>query len=146
MPTWATGNNPPVAQRGFTLLEMLVVILLIGIAAGLLGLGVRQGLQVAKERRVVAQMIEALRATRARAIVSGQATHTRFDLQGRTFQASGRASQQWPAQVQVTLHSAEQAGAAVVFYPDGSSTGGNLLLGNGSRPWGVCFGCRACTS
>ncbi|WP_413469599.1 type II secretion system protein, partial [Pseudomonas lactis] len=39
------------AQRGFTLLEMLVVILLIGIAAGLLGLGVRQGLQVAKERR-----------------------------------------------------------------------------------------------
>ena len=80
MPTWATGNNPPVAQRGFTLLEMLVVILLIGIAAGLLGLGVRQGLQVAKERRVVAQMVEALRATRASAIVSGQATHTQFDL------------------------------------------------------------------
>ena len=56
MPIWATGNNPPVAQRGFTLLEMLVVILLIGIAAGLLGLGVRQGLQVAMERRVVAQI------------------------------------------------------------------------------------------
>ncbi len=140
MPTWATGNNPPVAQRGFTLLEMLVVILLIGIAAGLLGLGVRQGLQVAKERRVVAQMVEALRATRASAIISGQATHTRFDLQGRTFQAPGRASQQWPAQVQVTLHGAEQAGSAVVFYPDGSSTGGNLLLANGSRRWRIDIG------
>ena len=34
------------AQRGFTLLEMLVVILLIGIAAGMLGLGVRHGVQV----------------------------------------------------------------------------------------------------
>lgn len=52
------------AQRGFTLLEMLVVIVLIGVAAGLLGLGVRQGLQVAQERRVVGQMVEALRATR----------------------------------------------------------------------------------
>ncbi|MDN5510091.1 MAG: prepilin-type N-terminal cleavage/methylation domain-containing protein [Pseudomonas sp.] len=112
-------------QRGFTLLEMLVVILLIGIAAGLLGLGVRQGLQVAKERRVVAQMVVA---------------RTQFDLQGRSFQAPGRASQQWPAQVQVTLHSAEQAGAAVVFYPDGSSTGGNLLLANGSRRWRIDIG------
>lgn len=140
MPTWATGNNPPVAQRGFTLLEMLVVILLIGIAAGLLGLGVRQGLQVAKERRVVAQMVEALRATRASAIVSGQAARTQFDLQGRSFQAPGRASQRWPAQVQVTLRSAEQAGPAVVFYPDGSSTGGNLLLANGSRRWRIDIG------
>ena len=140
MPTWATGNNPPVAQRGFTLLEMLVVILLIGIAAGLLGLGVRQGLQVAKERWVVAQMVEALRATRASAIVSGQAARTQFDLQGRSFQAPGRASQRWPAQVQVTLHSAEQAGPAVVFYPDGSSTGGNLLLANGSRRWRIDIG------
>ena len=140
MPTWATGNNPPVAQRGFTLLEMLVVILLIGIAAGLLGLGVRQGLQVAKERRVVAQMVEALRATRASAIVSGQAARTQFDLQGRSFQAPGRASQHWPAQLQVTLHGAEQAGTAVVFYPDGSSTGGNLLLANGSRRWRIDIG------
>lgn len=53
------------AQRGFTLLEMLVVILLIGLAAGLLGLGVRQGLQAAQERRVVGQMVDALRTTRA---------------------------------------------------------------------------------
>ena len=50
-------------QRGFTLLEMLVVILLISLAASLLGLGVRQGLQAAKERRAVGQMVEALRSS-----------------------------------------------------------------------------------
>ena len=127
-------------QRGFTLLEMLVVILLIGVAAGLLGLGMRQGLQVAKERRVVGQMVEALRTTRAEAIISGQAARTEFDLQARTFQAPRRAPQHWPAQLQVTLHSAEQLGSAVAFYADGSSTGGNLLLANGTRRWRIDIG------
>lgn len=128
------------AQRGFTLLEMLVVILLISLAVSLLGLGVRQGLQVAKERRAVGQMVEALRATRAGAIIGGQAARTEFDLHARTFQAPGRARQQWSEPLQVTLHTAEQVGPAVEFYPDGSSTGGNLLLASGTRRWRIDIG------
>ena len=128
------------AQRGFTLLEMLVVILLIGIAAGMLGLGVRQGVQVAKERRAVAQMVEALRSTRATAIVSGQTARTEFDLQRLTFQAPGRARQPWPAELQVSVHSGEQLGAAIEFYPDGSSTGGHLSVANGPRRWRIDIG------
>jgi len=127
-------------QRGFTLLEMLVVILLISLAASLLGLGVHQGLQAAKERQAVGQMVEALRTTRAGAIVSRQAARTSFDLRERTFQAPGRALQRWPAQLRVTLHTAEQVGAAVEFYPDGSSTGGNLLVANGTRRWRIDIG------
>lgn len=128
------------AQRGFTLLEMLVVILLIGLAAGLLGLGVRQGLQAVQERRVVGQMVDALRTTRAGAVVSGAVARTEFDLQKMTFQAPGRALQRWPAELHVSLHTAEQAGSAVEFYPDGSSTGGHLLLANGSRRWRIDVG------
>ncbi|WP_225908880.1 type II secretion system protein [Pseudomonas lactucae] len=41
------------AQRGFTLLEMLVVIVLISLAAGLVGFGLQQGLRAAKERQAV---------------------------------------------------------------------------------------------
>jgi general secretion pathway protein H len=128
------------AQRGFTLLEMLVVILLLSLVAGLLGLGVRQGLQVAKERRAVGQIVEALRTTRAGAIVSGQAARTGFDLHNRTFQAPGRALQRWPSELRVNLHTAEQLGPAIEFYPDGSSTGGNLLLASGSRRWRIDIG------
>lgn len=127
-------------QRGFTLLEMLVVIVLISLAASLLGLGVRQGLQAAKERRAVGQMVEALRSTRAGAIVSGQTARTAFDLRGRTFQAPGRALQRWPSELHVTLHTAEQVGPAVEFYADGSSTGGNLLVVNGARRWRIDIG------
>ena len=127
-------------QRGFTLFEMLVVILLISLAVGVLGLGARQAVQAANERRVDGQMVDALRTTRAGAIVSGRAARTEFDLQRLTFQAPGRAPHAWPPSLQVTLHSAEQVASAVEFYPDGSSTGGNLLLANGSRRWRIDIG------
>ncbi|AZF06284.1 GspH/FimT family pseudopilin [Pseudomonas sp. R5-89-07] len=128
------------AQRGFTLLEMLVVILLVSLAAGLLSVGLRQGLQVAKERRVVGQMVEALRSTRAAAIISGQAARTQFDLHHRAFSAAGGAPRYWPQDLQLSVHTAEQVGSAVEFYPDGSSTGGNLLLANGTRRWRIDIG------
>lgn len=128
------------AQRGFTLLEMLVVIVLISIAAGLVGFGLQQGLRAAKERQAVGQIVEALRSTRARAIVSGTTENTVFDLQQLSVQAPGRPKKHWPADLKVTLHTAEQAGSAVAFYPDGSSTGGNLLLANGSRRWRIDIG------
>jgi len=130
----------PALQRGFTLLEMLVVIVLISIAAGLVGFGLQQGLRVAKERQVVGQMVDALRSTRARAIVSGTSAKTVFDLDRLSFQAPGQPIKHWPADLQVTLHTAENAGAAVEFYPDGSSTGGNLLLANGTRRWRIDVG------
>lgn len=128
------------AQRGFTLLEMLVVIVLISIAAGLVGFGLQQGLRSAKERQVVGQMVEALRSTRAKAIVNASTEATVFDLRALSFQAPGRPKKHWPADLQVTLHTAEHAGSAVEFYPDGSSTGGNLLLTNGSRRWRIDIG------
>lgn len=130
----------PNLQRGFTLLEMLVVIVLISIAAGLVGFGLQQGLRAAKERQAVGQIVEALRSTRARAIVSGTDQSTVFDLRQQSFQAPGRPLKHWPADLHVTLHTAEQAGSAVAFYADGSSTGGNLLLANGSRRWRIDIG------
>ncbi|PQZ87601.1 MULTISPECIES: type II secretion system protein [Pseudomonas] len=130
----------PDAQRGFTLLEMLVVIVLISIAAGLVGFGLQQGLKAAKQRQAVGDIVAALRSTRARAIVSGQTASTVFDLQALSFQAPGRPAKHWPADLQVTLHTAEQAGSAVEFYADGSSTGGNLLLADGTRRWRIDIG------
>ncbi|WP_122509030.1 type II secretion system protein, partial [Pseudomonas viridiflava] len=37
----------PVASRGFTLMEMLVVLVLMSIAVGLVGFGLQQGLSTA---------------------------------------------------------------------------------------------------
>lgn len=128
------------ANRGFTLLEMLVVIVLMSIAVGLVGFGLQQGMRSAGERRAVGQMVEALRATRVNAIVSGQPAQVVFDLHRFVFQAPGQAEHHWPADLSVALHTAAELGAAVEFYPDGSSSGGNLVLTHDERRWRIDVG------
>ncbi|WP_080290354.1 GspH/FimT family pseudopilin [Pseudomonas syringae] len=130
----------PAASRGFTLMEMLVVIVLMSIAIGLVGFGLQQGLSAAKERQTVGQMVNALRATRVKAIVTGQPARTVFDLRKKAFQAPGQRAHQWPAGLQVTMQTAAEMGSTVEFYPDGGSTGGNLMLVNGDRRWRIDIG------
>lgn len=132
--------NSPVASRGFTLMEMLVVLVLMSIAAGLVGFGLQQGLSAASERRAVGDMVEALRATRVRAIVTGQPARTVFDLRRQTFKAPGKRFQRWPERLQVTMQTAADLGASVEFYPDGGSSGGNITLINGDRRWRIDIG------
>jgi len=130
----------PVKSRGFTLLEMLVVIVLMSIGMGLVGFGLSRGLQSAGERQVVGQMVQALRQTRSAAIVSGQIAETKFDLRQRTFQAPGQRAQQWPAELGVQLNTAADLDSAFAFNPDGSSSGGNLVLFHGERNWRIDVG------
>jgi general secretion pathway protein H len=128
------------ASRGFTLLEMLVVIVLMSIGIGLVGFGLSQGLHSASERQVVGQMVQALRTTRSAAIISGQTTETKFDLKQRTFQAPGKRAQKWPAELGVQLNTAADLDSAFAFHPDGSSSGGNLVLFHGERNWRIDVG------
>ncbi|MBX8485666.1 GspH/FimT family pseudopilin [Pseudomonas cichorii] len=130
----------PVANRGFTLMEMLVVLVLMSIAVGLVGFGLQQGLSAASERRAVGDMVEALRATRVRAIVTGQPARTVFDLRKMTFKAPGKPVRHWPERLQVNMQTAADLGSAVEFYPDGGSSGGNLTLVNGDRRWRIDIG------
>ena len=132
--------NAPGASRGFTLLEMLVVIVLMSIGIAVVGFGLHKGLQQAADRQLLGQMVQALRTTRSAAIISGQTRETSFDLERRTFQAPGRRPQQWPAEVGVQLNTAADLNAAVAFYPDGSSSGGNLQVFQGDRRWRIDVG------
>ena len=132
--------NAPGASRGFTLLEMLVVIVLMSIGMGVVGFGLHKGLQQAADRQLLGQMVQALRTTRSAAIISGQPRETTFDLAHRVFTAPGKRAQQWPAEVGVQLNTAADLGAAFAFYPDGSSSGGNLLVFQGERRWRIDVG------
>ncbi|WP_439850987.1 prepilin-type N-terminal cleavage/methylation domain-containing protein [Pseudomonas syringae] len=130
----------PVASRGFTLMEMLVVLLLMSIAVGLVGFGLQQGLSTASERRAVGDMVEALRATRVRAIVTGQPARTEFDLRKATFKAPGKREMRWPESLRVTMQTASDLGSSVEFYPDGGSSGGNVVVADGDRRWRIDIG------
>lgn len=125
------------AGRGFTLLELLVVIALVGVAAGLVGVGLGRGLHQAAERRALTQMVQALRAARVQAIVSGQPALTRFDLGERRVQGPHQRPAPWPVDWQVRLQTAEALGAAFEFYPDGGASGGNVLISRDQRQWSI---------
>lgn len=116
---------------------MLVVIVLIGVAMVLLGVGIGRGLHAAAERKALTQLVDALRSTRVQAIVSGQPARTVFDLAQRTAHVPGKQPLHWPTDWQVRLQTAEELGPAYEFYPDGGSSGGNVLINRDARRWRV---------
>jgi general secretion pathway protein H len=132
------------AQRasGFTLLEMLAVILLIGIAAAAVTVSVSQGLASARVRAASVELAAALRATRAQAIVKGKEQTFALDIKSASYQAAGGKQVALPKGMRLSITSAREDRkndhtGRIRFFPDGSSTGGHIVLQRGERRWQV---------
>lgn len=128
--------------RGFTLLEMLAVILLIGIAAAAVSISVTQGLASARVRAASSELAGALRATRAQAIVHGQEQHFDVDTRANTYHGARSDDVRLPKGLKISITSAKEDQpndhtGRIRFFPDGSSTGGRITLQSGKREWHV---------
>jgi general secretion pathway protein H len=128
--------------RGFTLLEMLAVILLIGIAAAAVSISVTQGLASARVRAASSEMAGALRATRAQAIVRGQEQNFDVDTRANSYLNVKQQDVRLPKGLKVSITSAKDDQpndhtGRIRFFPDGSSTGGRITLQSGKRQWHV---------
>lgn len=132
----------PVRAAGFTLLEMLVVILLIGIAAAAVAVSVTQGLASARINAASGEIAAALRATRAQAIVQGKEQHFDVDPRNDTYSDAKRKDVRLPAGLELSVTSAledrpDAHTGRIRFFPDGSSTGGHIVLRSGRRQWRI---------
>ena len=124
------------AQAGFTLIEVMVVLVILGLAAGLVlarGPARSAGLDVRSEARQIAQ---ALRGARSRAIATDHEVRFVLDVAARQFSVDGGMARSLPSRMQVVLTGdarqvALQQGA-IVFAPDGSASGGRIALAEGA--------------
>ncbi|MCC6559967.1 MAG: GspH/FimT family pseudopilin [Xanthomonadales bacterium] len=129
-------------QRGFSLVELVAVLMLIAIVAGTAALSISGSLAGAKIRAAVRDLTAALRQTRGLAIVKGEERSLEIDVEARTYQVPGKNPVQLPEELQMKLLTAatEQTGDSrgmIRFFPDGSSSGGRVTLTRDRHEWRV---------
>jgi general secretion pathway protein H len=132
----------PRPARGFTLIEVILVLLLIGVVVGVAAVSLTDGLATARVRSAGQDLVAALRYTRAQAIVSRRQQALELDVEARSYVAPKREAVQLPKNVELRLLTAaeEQTGSTtgrIRFWPDGSSSGGRIKLVYGEQAWDV---------
>lgn len=133
---------PASRQRGVSLLEMLLVIALIAatsvLAAGALGGGFT-GMQLRSSAKEIAAQ---LRYTRTHAIATGEPQRFVIDPAAHTWRAPEGRDGEIPESLRVRFYGARQVQpsrgeGAIVFFPDGASTGGRVQLSLERAGWNV---------
>jgi general secretion pathway protein H len=127
--------------RGFTLVELLVVLAIAALLFGLVPMAYSKMRESSQYRTVLRTTAADLRHARQMAVSSGQPVAYKILLQQRKLGIEGRPPQGLPESIQVRATVAQQAmqsgAASIVFMPSGGSTGGSIEVirsnGEGSR-------------
>lgn len=128
--------------RGFTLVELLLVLAIIAIAmllgAGVIGRGM-DGLRLRSSANGIAAQ---LRFTRAQALATGEPQRFTIDPAAHAWQAPKDRHGTVPARAVIVFTGAREVQptegqGAIVFFPDGASTGGRVRLQQGAAAWQV---------
>ena len=124
-------------EKGFTLLEMLIVIMIIALMTTIAGVNFR-GKQGGDLESVGRTLIADLRYVRSKALTGSTDTAIIVDVsEGNYFTQDSTIYRSLPQEMSVAIQVDELniAGTrgSIVFYPDGSSSGGKIKLTKDGR-------------
>jgi len=125
--------------RGFTLLEILVVMAIAALALALTLPNLGRGVSTLEIKSAARELASGLRYARAQAIARKQEIRLLLDTQQRRYRIDQQSRvYQLPAALQIKLlvGQAEVTGegiGGITFFPDGTSTGGRITLANDKR-------------
>jgi len=127
---------------GFTLLEVLVVLVIIAMATTLAAMVFSGGLDGMRLRSSSKEIAAQLRYTRTQAIATGLPQRFSIDPRGHRWHAAGNRQGKIPPALGVDFIGAREvqprAGeGGIVFFPDGASTGGRVQLSVKRAAWRI---------
>jgi len=129
-------------SRGFTLVEVMVVMVIIALVMGMVATSMSGSVSGAEARAASRKMVASLRYTRARAILDKTEKVFLVNTDNRSYQAPGRKQIKLPEGVDITVTTARseitsEDVAGIRFFPDGGSTGGHIELTVNDREYRV---------
>jgi len=125
------------SQRGFTLVELLVVFAIMALLVGLVPVAFERLRESAEYRNTLRTMLSDMRGARYRAVSEGVETRFKVNLEQRIYGVDGQPMRTFsePLQVRLIVAGNEMAAGqegAIRFLPDGGATGGSVDVVRGS--------------
>jgi general secretion pathway protein H len=135
-------RSPFAAHAGFSLIELIAVIVLLAIVMSVVTFSFSKSLSSAKIRAASRDLVAALRYTRGQAIVKNRQEVLALDLDKNAYKAPDKSEVTLPEGMvlKLTTASREQTGdnsGDIRFFPDGSSTGGHISILLDQREWRI---------
>lgn len=126
-----------IKAEGFTILEMLVVIMILALMTTIAGVNL-QGKERNNLESVARILMTDLRYVRSRALVGSVDTEITFDVVAKNyFFYDAKISRKLPQTMSISLtvdkKNLDGNRAKIIFYPDGSSSGGKISLTKDNR-------------
>ncbi|MBI5097648.1 MAG: GspH/FimT family pseudopilin [Nitrospirae bacterium] len=130
-------------REGFTLIELIIVLLIIGIATGLVGIAINRTSGNHRLKTFAKEISAVLRYARSHAVSEKKTYCFSIDRDGRMFKlytdnTSKDNDEKFvqvlvksiPEELQITLTGRDPEASFIEFFPIGNSTGGRVELSN----------------
>ena len=129
-------------QSGFTLLEILIVMVMIVVIMSFFTSNMMKSLDKAKIRAASKDLVSAMRYTRGQAVVKHEQKTIVFNVKEKTYKAPRKKTVKIPEAMEMYVYTAESDIAndsvgSIRFFSDGSSTGGWVKLVYGDKIWKI---------
>jgi general secretion pathway protein H len=130
------------SAQGFSLVELLVVVLLIAALSALIFGAMRGGFDGLRMRGAAKELVAELRFARAQAIATGTVQRFAIVPDARTWTGARDRKGELPEAFTVVFTGVRQVQrregeGVILFFEDGASTGGRIQLRRGNAAWNV---------
>ena len=119
-------------ERGFTLLELILVLLLLGLSSLVVLPRIDKGLREREVRQSALALAAVARDLRGRALYEGVPQRLTLDLSQNSYRVAGRQEVQLPSDVTFSAveggETLEGGARQFLFFPNGSTFGGEIGL------------------